>query len=110
MEAKRRTLGELIVQYIKEIIPRKPKNSKNTVLHLRWWQEELGAYSLADISPALIAEKRDKLSSGITTRKKLRSPSTVVRYMGCCPEFRGKIKQPTFEYELIRIFRTRKSG
>ncbi|HAT9729353.1 TPA: tyrosine-type recombinase/integrase [Legionella pneumophila subsp. pneumophila] len=80
-EAKRRTLGELIERYIKEIIPLKPKNSKNTVLHLRWWQEELGVYSLAEISPALIAEKRDKLSSGITSRNKLRSPSTVVRYM-----------------------------
>ncbi|HAT6936320.1 TPA: tyrosine-type recombinase/integrase [Legionella pneumophila] len=80
-EAKRRTLSEVVERYIKEVIPSKPKNSKNTVLHLRWWQEELGLYSLADISPALIAEKRDKLSSGITTRNKLRSPSTVVRYM-----------------------------
>ncbi|WP_133140238.1 tyrosine-type recombinase/integrase [Legionella genomosp. 1] len=80
-EAKRRTLSEMVERYIKEVIPLKPKNSKNTILHLKWWQEELGQYSLADISPALIAEKRDKLSSGITARNKLRSPSTVVRYM-----------------------------
>ncbi|CZI81542.1 TPA: tyrosine-type recombinase/integrase [Legionella pneumophila subsp. pneumophila] len=80
-EAKRRTLGEMIERYIKEVIPQKPKNSKNTILHLRWWQDELGQYSLADVSPALIAEKRDKLSSGITKRNKLRSPSTVVRYL-----------------------------
>ncbi|HAU1183354.1 TPA: site-specific integrase [Legionella pneumophila] len=80
-EAKRRTLAEMIDRYIKEVIPHKPKNSKNTVLHLKWWQEELGQYSLADISPALIAEKRDKLASGITTRNRLRTPSTVVRYL-----------------------------
>lgn len=80
-ESKRRTLSEMVERYIKEVIPLKPKNSKNTILHLKWWQEELGQYSLADISPALIAEKRDKLSSGITARNKLRSPSTVVRYM-----------------------------
>ncbi|KTD66725.1 site specific recombinase [Legionella steelei] len=80
-EAKRRTLGEMIDRYIKDILPLKPKNNKNTILHLKWWKHELGQYCLADISPALIAERRDKLSSGITTRNKLRSPSTVVRYM-----------------------------
>lgn len=80
-EAKRRTLGELIERYIKEVLPTKPKNSKNTLLHLHWWKEELGQYCLADISPAIIAEKRDKLASGITKRNTKRSPSTVVRYM-----------------------------
>ena len=80
-EAKRRTLGELIDRYIKDILPTKPKNSKNRTLHLNWWKDELGQYSLADISPAMIAEKRDQLASGITRRHMLRSPSTVIRYM-----------------------------
>lgn len=80
-EAKRRTLGEMIERYIKDILPTKPKNNKNTLLHLNWWKEELGQYSLAEISPALIAEKRDQLGSGITKRNTQRSPSTVVRYM-----------------------------
>lgn len=80
-EAKRRTLGEMIERYIKDILPTKPKNSKNTLLHLTWWKDELGQYSLSEISPALIAEKRDILASGMTSRKTPRSPSTVVRYM-----------------------------
>src|SRR3546814_739274 len=80
-EAKRRTLGEMLDRYIKDILPTKPKNSKNTLLHLTWWKEELGSFSLADISPAMIAEKRDHLASGITKRNTKRSPSTVVRYM-----------------------------
>ena len=80
-EAKRRTLGEMLERYIKDILPTKPKNSKNTLLHLTWWKEELGSFSLADISPAMIAEKRDYLASGITKRNTKRSPSTVVRYM-----------------------------
>ncbi|MDW9176985.1 site-specific integrase [Legionella pneumophila] len=80
-EAKKRTLEELIDRYVTDILPTKPKNSKNTLLHLNWWKEELGKYSLADITPALIAQKRDKLSSETTSRNKLRSPSTVVRYM-----------------------------
>ncbi|MFT4059795.1 MAG: site-specific integrase [Legionella sp.] len=80
-ESKRRTLGEMIDRYIKDILPTKPKNSKNTLLHLNWWKEELGSFCLADISPAMVAEKRDQLASGITKRNAKRSPSTVVRYM-----------------------------
>lgn len=80
-EAKRRTMSEMIDRYIKDILPTKPKNSKNTLLHLNWWKEELGSFCLADISPPMIAEKRDHLASGITKRNTKRSPSTVVRYM-----------------------------
>lgn len=79
-EAKRRTLGEMVDRYIKDIIPTKPK-TKNRIIHLNYWKEELGQYSLADVSPAMIAEKRDQLLSGITTRNTNRSPSTVVRYL-----------------------------
>jgi hypothetical protein len=80
-ESKRRTLGEMIDRYIKDIIPTKPKNVKNRTLHLNWWKSELGEYALAEVTPALIAEHRDKLSSGITRFGEKRSPSTVIRYM-----------------------------
>jgi integrase len=80
-EAKRRTLGEMIDRYIKDIIPSKPKNIKNRTLHLNWWKSELGEYALAEVTPALIAEHRDKLSNGITRFAEKRSPSTVIRYM-----------------------------
>jgi hypothetical protein len=74
-------LGEMIDRYIKDIIPTKPKNVKNRTLHLNWWKSELGEYALAEVTPALIAEHRDKLSSGITRFGEKRSPSTVIRYM-----------------------------
>lgn len=80
-EAKRRTLGEMIDRYIKDILPHKPKNKKNRTLHLNWWKNEIGQYALADASPALIAEQRDKLARGTTSRGTSRSPSTVVRYL-----------------------------
>lgn len=80
-EAKRRTLNELIDRYINDVLPNKPKNSKNTLRHLNWWKEELGPFFLVDISSTMIAEKRDQLASGITTRNEKRSPSTVVRYL-----------------------------
>ncbi len=80
-EAKRRTLGEMIDRYMKDVLPHKPKNQRNRMLQLSWWKTELGRYSLAEVSPALIAEHRDKLGRGVTSRGEMRSPSTVVRYM-----------------------------
>ena len=80
-EAKKRTLGELIDRYIKDIMPTKPKSGEKQRSQLEWWKQELGHYFLADISPALIGEKRDMLLGGTTRLKKKRSNATVVRYL-----------------------------
>ncbi len=73
-EAKKRTLNELIDRYIKDILPTKPKSMNAQGRQLRWWQQELGYSSLADITPPRLGEARDKLHEG-------RQPATVVRYM-----------------------------
>src|SRR3990167_9295391 len=80
-EAKRHTLGELIDRYTSDVLPHKPKNKSNRTLHLNWWKSELGKFTLADVTPALIAEHRDKLAKATTKRGKLHSPTTVVLYM-----------------------------
>lgn len=80
-EAKRRTCSEMIDKYIRDIIPHKPKNLSNRLLHLHRWKEELGAYSLSEVTPAVIAEVRDKLANEVTVRKKIRSSATVIRYL-----------------------------
>ena len=80
-EAKRHTLDEAIDRYIKSVIPNKPKSEKDQLIQLKWWQENLGAYSLSDITPALIAQYREKLSQGITAFRKKRSAATVNRYL-----------------------------
>lgn len=80
-EAKKRTLSELIDRYIREVLPRKPKSEKKQAAQLLWWKGQLGAYALADVTPAMIAQKRDELAKGITCRGKQRSPATVVRYL-----------------------------
>jgi len=80
-EAKRHTLGEMIDRYVRDVMPHKPKNRTNRTLHLNWWKNEVGKYTLADVTPAIIAEHRDKLAKAMTNRGGLRSPSTVVRYM-----------------------------
>ena len=80
-EAKKHTLGDLVDRYIKDVLPTKPKQAPAQRPQLERWKDELGCYVLADITPALIVECRDKFLTEITPRGNQRSPSTVVRYM-----------------------------
>jgi len=80
-ESKRHTLAEAIDRYIDNVLPSKPKSKKFQTQQLTWWKEMLGAYSLADMTPALIAQQRDKLAQGVTPRGESRSPATVNRYL-----------------------------
>lgn len=89
-EGKRRTLAELIDRYVKNVLPTKPKSTESRKNHLAWWRAELGAYGLNDITPARLAEARDKLASealplkGAKSKRTApthRSPATVNRYM-----------------------------
>ena len=80
-EAKKHTLNDLIDRYIRDVLPNKPKQAPKQKQQLEWWGAKLGAYTLADITPSMIAEARDELANGSTTRGDKRSPATVVRYM-----------------------------
>lgn len=80
-EAKRHTMAELIDRYIKNVLPTKPKAIRKQTALLQRWRAEIGSHALADVTPSLIAECRDKLAGEITLRDKLRSPATVNRYM-----------------------------
>lgn len=81
LEATKHTVAELVDRYIENIIPNKPKNAEGCTAQLKWWKNEIGHCLLSDLTPALIAEKRDKLLRGITYKGKVRSPATVVRYL-----------------------------
>lgn len=80
-EAKRHTLAELIDRYVNSVLANKPKNARDQLRQFEWWKGEIGRYALADVTPSLIAQYRDKLASGITSRGQKRSPATVNRYM-----------------------------
>lgn len=80
-ESKRHTLGELIDSYIKVELPKKPRNAKNQETQLLWWKSEIGEYSLAEVTPNLIVECKDKLLAGLVRNTTPRSPATVVRYL-----------------------------
>jgi integrase len=78
-EAKRHTLADLTDRYLREVLPRKSRSSiYMQTLQLNWWKAQLGQRTLADITPALLAEYREKLAQG---EKQPRSNATVVRYM-----------------------------
>lgn len=70
----------MIDRYKQDVAPAK-KSSKDQIRHLDWWKEQLGSYVLADVTPALLVEHRERLKNGITCRGTQRSPSTVNRYL-----------------------------
>ena len=80
-EAKKHTLGKLVDRYIQNVIPTKPKNAAATTAQLLWWKNQICHTLLSDLTPSLIAEHRDKLLKGFTSKGTIRSPSTVVRYL-----------------------------
>jgi integrase len=80
-EAKKHTLADMVDRYIKDVMPTKPKQAHAQRPQLERWKVEIGSYALADITPALIVEVRDKLLLETTPRGDIRNPATVVRYM-----------------------------
>lgn len=80
-ESKKHTFADLADRYIKDVLPKKPKQESRQKMQMEWWKEKMGVYLLADVTPALIVQFRDELASGTTYRHTQRSPATVVRYM-----------------------------
>ena len=99
-EAKRHTLGDLVDRYVRDVMPSKPKSEAHQTRQLKWWKSRIGTYTLADVTPSLLAEYRDKLASGMlddgsmmrqvkqSARLKTkilpvepRAPATVLRYI-----------------------------
>lgn len=79
-EASRHTVSDLVERYVRDVCPQKKDGDKQAG-QLQWWKEQLGAYLLKDLTPALVAEARDKLAATPTLHKKRRSGSTVNRYL-----------------------------
>lgn len=80
-EAKKHTVADLIDKYIKSVLPTKPKSEETQKVQLLWWKDAIGPYTLADVTPAMIGECRDKLLTEKSVRGMVRSPATTVRYM-----------------------------
>ena len=79
-KARKYTLNDLIDQYVRLHLCKYPRRLKDQTSHLNWWKETYGAKTLIEITPALLAEAKEVLLQGITSRKKNRSNPTVNRY------------------------------
>ena len=83
VEARRHTVADLIDRYTREVLPAKKAATREAQIpQLAWWREQIGAKTLADCTPALIAECRDTLAGTVSERRKTRlSPATVNRHL-----------------------------
>ena len=62
-QSRSHTVSDLIDQYISNVLPSKrPSTAYNQRYQLRWWKAQLGHYALADVTPAMLIEHRDKLT------------------------------------------------
>ncbi|CAL94480.1 tyrosine-type recombinase/integrase [Azoarcus olearius] len=77
--AKRRTLHELAEKY-EQAVADSLKSFEARRGHLAYWRQAFGSSALADVSPALIAEHRDRLTKRTTERGTV-SLATVNRYI-----------------------------
>ena len=81
-EAKRRTLVELVDRYVRDVLPQKrPTTQAAQRYQFDWWKEQIGHLALADITPALIADYRDRLSNTKSHRGTKMSPAYVNRHL-----------------------------
>ncbi|NQV59374.1 MAG: site-specific integrase [Alphaproteobacteria bacterium] len=80
-QAKRRTVAELIDRYAEDYLPQKSKLGKDQRHQLRWWREQVGTMTLADLTPELIADCRNKLSKTTSRRNRPLSAGSVNRYL-----------------------------
>ncbi len=70
-EARKRTLTELIDRYIRDELRKKPRSEAKQKSQLEWWKKQIGGRTLIQVTPALLAECRDKLINEpyVTIRK-----------------------------------------
>lgn len=80
-EARKRTLGDAIDRFITVTLPQSKhrKNASEQTRLLQWWKDEIGDRALVSITPATIAEIRDRLATEKNSRGKVLSGATINR-------------------------------
>src|ERR1700733_14976882 len=78
---RKRRVSDSIQKYIDTILPQRPKNARNVLQHLKWWEQRIGHYQLSEVTPALCAECRDQLLQEIGPKGKIRKSGTALRYI-----------------------------
>ncbi len=80
-EARKRTIADAIDRYLTVTLPnsKHQKNAAEQARMLTWWKATLGTRPLVSITPATIAEVRDRLATEPSRSGKPRSGSTINR-------------------------------
>jgi integrase len=78
---KKRKVSDAIQKYIANVLPQRPKNTRNVLHHLKWWENRIGHCQLSETTPALCAECRDQLLQEINSKGKVRKSATALRYI-----------------------------
>jgi len=91
IESNKHTLAELVDRYLENELKQRSSDHQKYKMHLEWWKEQLGDYYLSSITPALIADCRDKLQqepfkytkdeNGKNVDPVYRTNATVNRYL-----------------------------
>jgi integrase len=88
-EERRHTVADAIDRYLEQLPLRGLRDPRSRERHLQYWRKRLGHVLLCDLTPALIAEERDRLARTpvFANRKTIKKPltirtsSTVRRYL-----------------------------
>lgn len=84
-ESKKHTLNDLILRYETNELPKRKSDQEKFKMHLKWWGDKLGKYSLNKITPAMLTECKELLEKEPMNKKlkkpKPRTPATVNRYL-----------------------------
>jgi integrase len=78
VEARRRTLADAIDRYLNQEVG-KLRDGRMHRSVLPWWREQLGSRKLAQLTPALITEYRDRLAASSYTRARPDSKRSIVK-------------------------------
>ena len=78
-EAKKRTMTEAIDRYFRDVLAHR-ENPVNQKTYLNWWKRQIGAYTLVDITPALIVERRNELVGSTNKYGRSVGSATANRY------------------------------
>jgi hypothetical protein len=69
IEARKHTFGEMIDRFKKNDLPKMLKVKGFMGPQLDWWKKQLGNFTLADVTTAMIVECRDNLLNNGTAKK-----------------------------------------
>ena len=98
-QARARTVGDLFARYRLDVLPSYTRRERaQRSGKLGWWEAQLGALLVADLTTAKIIECRAKLARGEGISKKPLGPGTQVRYLAVLKHVLAKAKD---EWEWI---------